>query len=154
MAFSVTIIKDDADPYVKITDVHASAHCMASNEPAITDVKVGDVFCISITVEYSVPADSSVVIWFRNSLGKYFFGGYPADDGWVKDAFGVHQSTTAESAIVHGIVPGAAPLNPENEWKWDIQLALYQRSEPWQQMTLASLYTCRKEVNPGERLRK
>lgn len=124
--FTVTIIPDNAEPYVKI-----SVQAQGNWGKLLNEVSVNEMFVVGVTVDMSVGAGSSATLAFRNSPESYTDAeAYTLqDDGWW-----VHTILSGSPLEIHSFsttysVSGFAPMNPTPDWHWDFQVEV--RPPPW-----------------------
>ena len=122
--FTVTIIKADADPYIKIVGVDAET----SSGTKLDKVSVEESFTIVPRIEYSFPAGSIVTLSFRNYPPTYneWQKQLLQADGWVQTWW---SSPNSGSGVCCGGWPSVAPTDPMADWHWGFK-AQVKTSDP------------------------
>jgi len=127
---SITIIKADADPSVRITRAsmriphNPIARC--GTEGDMNDIYVGEACVIDVGYDYSAPVGSNYGLRYQNSRGIYSRDDSPGDDGWVEQTLypgstvGLNTTSSSGSAAVY--VSVGAPLDPTSSWLWQIEI--------------------------------
>ena len=125
LKFTVTIIKPDADPYIKIIAVDAES----KPGTKVSEVNVEQSFTIVPRIEYSYPAGSTVTLSFRNHPPTYkeWEKQLLQADGWVETWWS--SPTSGSGVCCSGGWASVAPTDPMADWQWDFK-AQVKTSDP------------------------
>ncbi len=117
--FTVTILKQDAAPYAKIT-----VHAEDSSDAEVSEVSVEELFGVVVILDYSVPDihTCEITLSFKNSPTCYdaWEKTHLEADGWVRVPFMSQFGGNSGTANAH--VSGFAPPDPLPDWRWDIEV--------------------------------